>query len=238
MPATEPPRGGGGQEGATLHPSGSRPGGDLREGSGREEGREENARRAGVRESQSLTQQQQLELAARVLLVPAKLPLDFGADALRLLLLRGQAAAAGHGARCTRRRDAVPRAPVLRRPLARPSRDRHPGSERKGRDLFDLGQYEAWPSEAQSAPRGSMPRRGRIQSARNLRGSPQLRAHQPHTRPGEGGGLAERMGVRPAPGRCARPLAQEADTRSGGADRAGKVGASVPGGENGISASR
>ena len=36
----------------------------------------------------SLTQQQQLELAARVLFVPAKLPLDLGADALRLLLLR------------------------------------------------------------------------------------------------------------------------------------------------------
>lgn len=78
-----------------------------------------------------------------------------------------------------------------------------------------------------------MPRRGRIRSARNLRGSPQLRAHQPHTRPGGGGGLAERMGVRPAPGRCARPLAQEADTRSGGADRAGKVGAPVPGGRAG-----
>lgn len=77
-------------------------------------GRADNAWRAGFAESQALTQQQQLELAARVLLVPAKLPLDLGADALRLLLLRGQAAAAGHGARCTRRRDAVPGARLLR----------------------------------------------------------------------------------------------------------------------------
>lgn len=52
--------------------------------------------------SRSLTQKQQLELAARVLLVPAKLPLDLGADALRLLLLRGHAAAAGHGTRSPR----------------------------------------------------------------------------------------------------------------------------------------
>lgn len=70
--------------------------------------------------SQSLTQQQQLELAARVLLVPAKLPLDLRADALRLLLLRRQAAAAGHGARCTRRRDAVPGRPDSPR-AARPA---------------------------------------------------------------------------------------------------------------------
>lgn len=47
---------------------------------------------------QSLTQQQQLELPARIPLVPTQLPLDLGADALRLLLLRGQTAAAGHGA--------------------------------------------------------------------------------------------------------------------------------------------
>lgn len=44
-----------------------------------------------------LTQQQQLELAARVLLVAAKLPFNLRADALRLFLLRRQTAAAGHG---------------------------------------------------------------------------------------------------------------------------------------------
>ena len=85
-------------------------------------GREGNARRPGVWETQPLTQQQQLELAARVLLVPAKLPLDLGADALRLLLLRGQAAAAGHGARSPRRAT----------PAALPAGPRrHPRSEGK-----------------------------------------------------------------------------------------------------------
>lgn len=76
----------------------------AREGSGPEG----NTRRSGVWETQPLTQQQQLELAARVLLVPAKLPLDLGADALRLLLLRGQAAAASHGARSPRRATPFP----------------------------------------------------------------------------------------------------------------------------------
>lgn len=46
--------------------------------------------------SRPLTQQQQLELPSRVLLVAAKLPLDLRADALRLFLLRRQTAATGH----------------------------------------------------------------------------------------------------------------------------------------------
>lgn len=114
-PPRSPPRG---KEEAALQPGGSRPGRDLSEGSGRGPRKTPGERGPGA--SQSLTQQQQLELAARVLLVPAKLPLDLRADALRLLLLRRQAAAAGHGARCTRRRDAVPGRPDSPR-AARPA---------------------------------------------------------------------------------------------------------------------
>lgn len=95
MPGSTSPRGV--KKAAALHLLDSRPGGDPGEGSGRDG----IAWHTRVGETLPLTQQQQLELAARVLLVPAKLPLDLGADALRLLLLRGQTAAAGHGARST-----------------------------------------------------------------------------------------------------------------------------------------
>lgn len=150
-------------------------------------------RGAGPAGKVSLTQQQQLELAARVLLVPAKLPLDLCADALRLLLLGRQAAAAGHGAR---------RATHGRRGPSAPTREpRQEGADASfGGTGLGLG--------------GSIPPRGRAGSeAGRVRttGTDQVTGTRAQA-------ARAPRGATPAP-EDARPLARGPDAQSEGADR-------------------
>lgn len=172
------------------------------------------------------SQQQQLELAAGVLLVPAKLPLDLGADALGLLLLRGQAAAAGHG---TRRGDRSPSAAILRPPPAWPTRDPHRvQGEKTGADL-SLGVRGLHVRDL-VPPRGSVPRRGRIRSAGNAQ---VIRAQPaPHSLRG-GGVLSWEVGSVAGPQKTRAPLGAGTGHRAASRDRAWKVGASVLSGKNG-----
>lgn len=192
------------------------------QGSGR--GKRPGAKCPELRDARrSLTQKQQLELAARVLLVPAKLPLDLGADALRLLLLRGQAAAAGHGTRSPRQATKS-RAPLT---LRRPIRDGTGVRREKTRADSSFG-VRGRDRPGSVPPGRASPGRERIRSSGNAQVYRRSRLTQPHA--GEGGRRAEGESVA-GPRKPARLLAQELDSLGAQTAREnlGRRGAGSPG---------